>query len=50
MGRNRMSYTKGANIPSDCVIAAKSLVCKTNIKWISFAVYGGNPAKLIKVI
>ena len=39
---------KGANIPSDCVIAAKSLVCKTNMKWISFAVYGGNPAKLIK--
>ena len=39
---------KGANIPSDCVIAAKSLVCKTNIKWMSFAVYGGNPAKLIK--
>lgn len=38
---------KGSNIPSDCVIAARSVISSTS-GWKPYSLYGGVPARLIK--
>ena len=39
---------KGANIPQDCVVAAKSVVCKTRENVKEGSLLGGTPARVLK--
>lgn len=39
---------KGANIPKDCVVAAKAVVCKMKEQVKEGSLLGGTPARVLK--